>query len=159
MFHNRKEKIPPDMGKHTILVVDDIIHNRILLTSIIKKNGFTSFEAENGKIALDIINSKPIDLVFMDIEMPIMDGLETTQYIRNHLQYPKNNIPIIAVTAHYSETALERFTNTGFSEILVKPYNAKEIELLLHYYLVPARKLHIFQVFDKKASKTRLSKS
>ena len=83
-----------------ILVVDDIYTNRYLLSELIKLTGNEAIIAENGEQAIEILKSQEIHMVFMDIEMPVMNGIETTQYIRNELSAPLNGLPIIALTAH-----------------------------------------------------------
>ncbi len=70
------------MRKLNILIVDDIFTNRLLLSELIKTLGHSSVQAENGKEALDYFENNDIDLILMDIEMPVMNGLETCQQIR-----------------------------------------------------------------------------
>ncbi|MDA3868279.1 MAG: response regulator [Salinivirgaceae bacterium] len=104
---------------HKILIVDDIVINRILLVELIKKLGYNYAQASNGREALNCIESDKIDLVLMDIEMPVMNGIETTQHIRENL---KSNLPIIALTAHNPEDFFETFEQGGFDDLITKPY-------------------------------------
>jgi CheY-like chemotaxis protein len=64
----------------------------------------------------------------MDIEMPIMNGIETTQYIRDKLPYPKNALPVIALTAHNPELFFEDYSDVGFDELITKPYSVEKIK-------------------------------
>ena len=73
----------------TLLIVDDIIMNRMLLKEITSEFVRNIREAENGEQAIEILKKEKIDLIFMDIEMPVMNGLETTRYIRNNMEPPK----------------------------------------------------------------------
>lgn len=107
---------------YRILIVDDIFVNRLLLKEMVKKFCKSCFEAQNGKEALEILAREEIDVVLMDIEMPVMNGLETTKYIREKFTYPKKNIPIIALTAHNPSMLFADFNDTGFSQLLTKPY-------------------------------------
>ena len=66
-------------------------------------------------------------MIFMDIEMPVMNGIETTQYIRNELSAPLNGIPIIALTAHNPDLFFEDFSDIGFDELVTKPYSIEKI--------------------------------
>ena len=66
-------------------------------------------------------------MIFMDIEMPIMNGIETTQYIRQEMAPPKNGLPIIALTAHNPELFFEDFSDVGFDELITKPYSVEKI--------------------------------
>ena len=70
---------------YKILIVDDIVINRMLLAELIKKLGYKYSQASNGQEALEKLKTDQIDLVLMDIEMPVMNGIETTKYIRENL--------------------------------------------------------------------------
>jgi CheY-like chemotaxis protein len=110
-----------------ILVVDDIYTNRYLLSELIKLTGHEAISAENGEQAIEILKSQKIHMVFMDIEMPVMNGIETTQYIRNKMDAPLNAIPIIALTAHNPELFFEDYSDVGFDELVTKPYSVEKI--------------------------------
>jgi len=116
---------------YTCLIVDDIFMNRILLKEIVKGLCPIIFEADNGKTAIELLQTKKIDLVFMDIEMPIMNGLETTKYIRNRLPYPLNELPVIAITAYNPEDFFDDYKNAGFSQLLTKPYSFTKIQKVI----------------------------
>ncbi len=110
-----------------ILVVDDIYTNRYLLSELIQLTGNEVILAENGEEAIKILNSQEIHMVFMDIEMPVMNGVETTQYIRNELPPPLNAIPVIALTAHNPELFFDDYSDAGFDELVTKPYSVEKI--------------------------------
>ena len=67
------------------------------------------------------------DLVLMDIEMPVMNGLEATRYIREQLPSPKCYTPVIALTAHNPKIFFDDYQDVGFSQLLTKPYSVKKI--------------------------------
>ena len=115
------------MDSIRILIVDDIFTNRLLLSELIKSTGNEVVQVENGEEAIEIIKKEEIHLVFMDIEMPVMNGIETCNYIRNEMQYPLNAIPIIALTAHNPDLFFEDYTDVGFDEIITKPYSVDKI--------------------------------
>jgi CheY-like chemotaxis protein len=114
-----------------ILVVDDIYTNRYLLSELIKLTGNQAVEAENGQEAIDILRAEEIHMVFMDIEMPVMNGVETTQYIRNELPSPLNAITVIALTAHNPELFFEDYSDAGFDELITKPYSVEKIRAII----------------------------
>jgi CheY-like chemotaxis protein len=116
------------MAKLRILVVDDIFTNRYLLSELIKLTGNIVVLAENGEEAIRILENEEIHLVFMDIEMPVMNGIETTHYIRNEMPSPKNALPVIALTAHNPELFFEDFADVGFDELITKPYSVEKIK-------------------------------
>jgi len=119
------------MKKLNILIVDDIFTNRLLLSELIKTLGHDSFQAENGKEAIELLEVHDIDLVLMDIEMPVMNGIETCEYIRKEMAPSKSVISVVALTAHNPSLFFEDFSDAGFDELLTKPYSLdKIIELI-----------------------------
>lgn len=115
----------------TILIVDDIFMNRLLLKEIAKKMNLHSLEAPNGKEALDILRSEKVDVVLMDIEMPVMNGIETTRYIRQRLPQPKRGVPVVAITAHNPSEFLEHYHSIGFTQLMSKPYTIDKMMQVL----------------------------
>ena len=115
------------MKKYNFLIVDDIFINRLLLKEIIQELCGELREAANGKEAIDIIKSENIDIVLMDIEMPVMNGVETTKFIRSEMPYPKNILPIIALTAHNPDDFFESYQNAGFNQLITKPYSLTKV--------------------------------
>lgn len=116
------------MSKPNLLIVDDIFVNRILLSEIANDIGCSYKVANNGKEAIDKLMEFEFDIVLMDIEMPVMNGLETTKYIRTELDEKLSKIPIIALTAHNPNDFFEEFNSAGFDELLTKPYLMSKIQ-------------------------------
>jgi CheY-like chemotaxis protein len=110
-----------------ILVVDDIYTNRYLLSELVRLTGNEPVIAENGEQAIEILRQQEIHMVFMDIEMPVMNGIEATRYIRNEMEAPLNAIPVIALTAHNPEMIFEDYSDIGFNEVVTKPYSVEKI--------------------------------
>ena len=123
------------MASLKILVVDDIFTNRYLLSELIKLTGNEAVLAENGEEALEKLKTEEIEMIFMDIEMPVMNGIETTQYIRKELPAPLNMIPIIALTAHNPELFFEDYSEVGFDELITKPYSVEKIKEKIQQHL------------------------
>lgn len=114
-----------------ILIVDDIFVNRLLLKEIVKKINHQSIEVQNGKEAIDVLQREKIDLILMDIEMPIMNGIETTKYIREKMPSPIKYVPIIATTAHNPADFFDDFHEVGFDQLMTKPYSIEKITKVL----------------------------
>jgi CheY-like chemotaxis protein len=114
-----------------VLVVDDIFANRLLLSEIIQDLGFECVEASNGKEAVDELEKIDFDVVLMDIEMPVMNGIETVRHIRNNMGSPKNQVPIIALTAHNPSLFFDDYSDVGFTNLLTKPYSIDKITGIL----------------------------
>jgi CheY-like chemotaxis protein len=118
-----------------IIVADDHYVNRLLVLEILKSLGHDYIEAENGLQALEALEMhNDIDLVLMDIEMPIMGGFEAMKHIREKLAYPKREVPIIALTAHNPGMFVQECSDSGFNEMLGKPYSIEKIAELLNDY-------------------------
>jgi CheY-like chemotaxis protein len=124
------------MAKLKVIITDDIFANRLLLSEILEDLGHEYFLAQNGKEAVDELISGIYDLVLMDIEMPIMNGVEATKYIREQLAAPKNQIPVIALTAHNPKLFFDDYKDVGFTKLLTKPYSVAKIKELLNTFNV-----------------------
>ncbi|MBF0437285.1 MAG: response regulator [Magnetococcales bacterium] len=113
-----------------ILLVEDLINNQKLATTILERAGHTVILANNGREALDFLAINSVDLILMDLNMPNMNGYETTRMIRHEENAGscKINIPIIAVTALATQSEEKKCLEAGMNGYLRKPYH--EIELL-----------------------------
>lgn len=101
-----------------ILVVDDMFPNRLLLKEVLETKGINVVEAENGREAIEILEkTDDIDLVLMDIQMPGLNGYQTTELIRKF----NNNISIIAVSADALQEHIEKALKSGMNDYVTKP--------------------------------------
>ena len=124
-----QEQVSTIETKMKILAAEDHPVNRKLLTTFLKQFNSEVFEAENGKEALDIIKSHPdIDMIFMDIQMPIINGIESTIEIRK-LAY--DGI-IIACTANTDTNDFEEYQKAGMNDILIKPFKKQDIQNMIN---------------------------
>ncbi|WP_232090645.1 ATP-binding protein [Billgrantia diversa] len=119
-----------------VLVVDDNAINRRLLRELLQRPGLELIEADSGEEALAMAEGRSFQLVLMDIRMPGMDGVETTQALRR-LGGHWSSCPVIAVTAHAHDSERERLQASGMQEILVKPVDSNRLEAVLHRHLGP----------------------
>lgn len=117
-----------------ILIVEDDQLNQIVISNMLKKMGSYVEITESGKEAIDLMNKSSFDAVLMDIQLPHMDGLRTTEIIRKNEQVSGKHIPIIAVTAHALKGDKERFISSGMDEYISKPIDMKELHKLLSKY-------------------------
>ncbi len=115
------------LGKLKILLVEDIPINQYLAQTILHDFGFESDTAENGKIAIELLENNDYDIVLMDLMMPEMNGFETTEYIRKKMRPDKSCIPIIALTADVTKTDVERCNEVGMNEYVSKPINETDL--------------------------------
>lgn len=114
-----------------MLVVDDWPDNVVLLQEYLELLGCEYDFAENGEKAVELVREQTYAAVFMDIEMPVMNGIEATQEIRTVLPAPANQTPVIAISAHHIDYLNERKTESGFTDFMPKPYTLVKLETLL----------------------------
>lgn len=107
-------------SKKTILIVDDDLTNRLVLRALIGELGFDSIEVENGQEAVDALDQSHIDIILMDVMMPVMNGYESAKIIKSRQQ---RFIPIIFLTAMTDENSLAKCIEAGGDDFLTKPYN------------------------------------
>ena len=115
------------MPRHEIkiLLAEDNPINRKLIVALIEKKGWAVVAVENGLEAVNILDkSNGFDVILMDIQMPVMDGIEATRRIRGKEKW--KDIPIIALTAHALKGDREKFLEAGMNDYLSKPLNYKE---------------------------------
>lgn len=110
-----------------ILVVEDNKQNQLLAVSVLEKMGHSVKAAENGRVALNILNEMSFDLILMDLMMPEMSGYETTAHIRQREAGTKLHIPIIAVTADAMPGVREKCLEAGMDGYLTKPFQSDEL--------------------------------
>ncbi len=117
-----------------ILLVDDDMRNVFALSKILKERGMEIIKAENGKSALDMLNTHPdIDLVLMDIMMPEMDGYEAMKRIR--LQAKFKQLPVIAITAKAMKDDKQKCIDAGANDYITKPINVEQLLSLMRVWL------------------------
>jgi signal transduction histidine kinase/HPt (histidine-containing phosphotransfer) domain-containing protein len=141
-----------------ILLVEDNPVNRNLAQHVLEKDGHQVITAENGALALEILaRNTRIDLVLMDVQMPRMDGLETTMAIRKRERFTGEHVPIIALTAHAMAGDRERCLEAGMDSYLVKPIRpATLLEAIDHLQLAPAERPHAESVDKVVLDRTAL---
>lgn len=110
-----------------VLVVEDNNFNKLLIKNILLGWKANVDMADNGQIAVDMLRNKKYDIVLMDIQMPVMDGYQATEYIRHQLTAPQNEVPIIAVTAHATLTERERCEKSGMNDFVSKPLESEKL--------------------------------
>jgi PAS domain S-box-containing protein len=116
-------EVVPEIKKIKILAVEDVALNQLLLKITIDEFGFEADFAENGKVAIEKLQSDDTyDIVLMDLQMPEMNGLEATDYIRNKMNL---KIPIIALTADVTMEDLEKCKAIGMNDHVSKPIDEK----------------------------------
>ncbi len=121
--------------KFNIIIAEDHPINRKILVSFLKKLGYSPFEAENGKQVIKIISQHDnINLIFMDIQMPVLDGLETTKQIRANGYKGL----IIACTANNDISDINEYKRLGMDDVVVKPFKVQTIKDIIKKWEISA---------------------
>lgn len=124
-----------DQESHiSILVVDDNDLGRFTMLALLEALNIKAIEADNGKKAIECATTEHIDLILMDIQMPIMDGITTTRILREMAL----TTPIIAMTAHSLEDLNGEFNQAGFTTYLQKPIEIDNLYTALKQWLPPS---------------------
>lgn len=123
-----------------ILLVEDCDANILVATAYLEEFGYRYTVANNGQQALHLIKTQPFDLVLMDVQMPGIDGLEATHFIREWEKYEgAKRLPIIGVTAHALNTDRQRCIDMGMDDYISKPFHPDEFKSKLEKQLQPTR--------------------
>jgi len=138
------EPVIPEATAHyrdtRVLVVEDQPINRMIVEELLQEMGIEVVLAENGQDALQILDrlaADAFDLVFMDLQMPVMDGLTTTRKIREQPAHAR--LPIIALTAHTMQHEKEAALAAGMNDHLSKPFEVQAMRRILARWIAPAK--------------------
>ncbi len=116
-----------------ILVVEDNMINQLIMEELLIKTDADISMADNGQIAVDMTQKESFDLILMDMQMPVMDGIQATKVIRE--SFPVDSLPIIAVTANAMKEDKDKGFAVGLNDYLTKPIDPHNLMLVLHHWL------------------------
>ncbi|MEA1051531.1 PAS domain S-box protein [Lamprobacter modestohalophilus] len=126
-----EQSAPPRLAGRRLLLVEDNSLNREVATALLEKTGARVIEAHNGREALERLAEQPVDLVLMDLQMPVMDGFEASRRIR--VQHPE--LPILALSAAVMDDDRARAKAAGMNGHLAKPIDKQTLFRLLETWL------------------------
>lgn len=107
--------------------MEDNSINRLIVTNILENSGAQVYLVDNGLECIQTVKLEPFDIILMDIHMPIMDGVEATQIIRNDSDETIANIPIIALTANVMKDDITRYLSIGMNAHVAKPIKTQKL--------------------------------
>lgn len=116
------DTLTTDLKNIRVLVVEDVPLNQLLMRTLLDDYGFGCDIAVNGKVAIEKMETNVYDIILMDLQMPVMNGFEATDYIRNTL---KSKIPIIALTADVTTVDLAKCMSVGMNDYISKPVDER----------------------------------
>ncbi len=132
-----------------ILLAEDNVVNQLLVNDLIASWGATIDIVDNGEIAIIKLKQNDYDVVLMDVQMPVVNGLEATEIIRKECNPPLNNIPIIAMTANAIKSDNEKYLSIGMNDCITKPFNPLDLNKKIWQYLAPEKRLQAKQDSEK----------
>jgi len=128
--------VGPDHRAHSILLAEDNEINALLAVTLLEEAGYTVECARNGAEALAAVRARPFDLILMDVQMPVMDGLEATRAIRA-LGEPASRTPIVSMTANAMARDRDACREAGMDDFVDKPINPEAFLRVIARYLEP----------------------
>jgi two-component system, sensor histidine kinase and response regulator len=133
-----------------ILLVEDNAVNQKLAARLLEKRGHLVELAWNGKEALAALEKQSFDLIFMDVQMPEMDGFQATAAIRQDEKTSGQHLPIVAMTAHAMEGDRERCLEAGMDNYLSKPIGLEKLDELLKCFLAEDSGLAVIETANEQ---------
>lgn len=124
-------------GRLRILVVEDNAVNQLFAVRTLEKAGHEAIVAGNGKVALELLENGRFDVVLMDVQMPVMDGYQTTAHIRESERATHRHQPIIAMTSHAMKGDREHCLKMGMDDYISKPFQGRELSQVIAEVLEP----------------------
>lgn len=119
--------IPEEIQNFKMLIVDDEEYNRLLFKTILDRWKVNHQEVSNGMEALELLKSNHFDLLFMDERMPGIDGLRATQVIRNEMNIPETEMPVICISAATVNEDWQKYSQAGMNAFLQKPFTEETL--------------------------------
>lgn len=142
-----RRRAAPGPSRPVILVVDDDPINRRVAAQMLAMMGCDACQAANGAAAIEVCRTRSIDLVLMDVAMPVMDGYEASRHIRAGERLHGRRMPILGLSAHTGDEDRRDGLAAGMDEYLAKPINSRQLSLVLQRYL-PGRVREIAEQDD-----------
>lgn len=130
--------IPGELVSAIVLVVDDVAINRKLMEGQLSKAGYQVITAENGQEAVNAALDTAIDIILMDLQMPVMDGLEATRAIRQCGNPDVEGVPILGLTANLTPEKESECLQAGMNSVVAKPIDATSLRATLNSLLTGA---------------------
>lgn len=119
------------MEKKKLLIVDDQNGIRVLLVEVFNSEGYQTFQASNGKLAIEIVKTEKPDLVLLDMKIPGMDGLD----ILKHIRQVDPGLKVIMMTAYGELDMIKEATDLGALMHFTKPFDIDELRIAVNHYL------------------------
>ncbi len=152
----RKKESSQAVDTLNVLVFEDNPLNQWLIKKRLKSWGCTFFITEHAVEGLQILEDEPIDVVFMDLHMPVVDGYEITRRIRANKQQRISQVPVVALTADFTVKDKEKASNDGINDFILKPYTPEALlDKLIQYGFTKPESTHFQGTLEDKEKHTQ----
>ena len=111
------------MSQKRVLIAEDSSVIQNLARKILEFQNYEITSVKNGEQVLQILEQETFDILLLDINMPVMDGMECVKKVREHTDKKKASVPVVAITGNAKNYSEEEFKAAGFNDVLVKPLN------------------------------------
>ena len=129
---------------YKILLAEDFAPSRKIMSEILNALGYEYETASNGFDVIFALKDNDFDMILLDLQMPMLDGFETLEHIRRNLSYPKNIIPVIAMTGRdYASELNQTYKEEGFDGVIEKPFSLDSLDMLLKSVLEEKEKIMV----------------
>ena len=126
------------MKDKTILVIEDVPMNMVLVTDLLEYNGCHVLQAETAEVGIELARKRSPDLILMDISLPGIDGLEATRILKEDPL--TRDVPVVALTAHAMKGDDEKALRAGCSGFITKPIDTRHFIEIVAGYLSPVKR-------------------
>ena len=120
-----------------VLIVDDMLANRIILASLLASSGVASDQVATGKECLQLCSEKDYDLILLDHRMPDLDGIDTFIRLKEIFENKKRSVPVVCHTTEEGRKNINLYKAAGFADVLLKPIDPKQLSEILLTYITP----------------------
>ena len=127
--------MPPEISTKTVLIAEDSSVILNLTRKILELQKYKIVLARNGGEVIKQLEANPVDCVLMDINIPVMDGMECTRAIRRHADPAINQLPVIAITGNSNNYSMEQFREAGVTDYLPKPLDFDALVRVVKQYV------------------------
>ena len=128
-----EERLAAAGASPVVMLVEDFADTREMMRRVLESGGCRVLEAANGQEAIELAQRERLDLILMDLNMPILDGFTATLRIREY--EPTRDVPVVAVTAFDTAEFRAAATAVGCSEYIVKPLDFERLSSILRHFL------------------------
>ena len=144
----RGDEAQTDLSAFRVLLVEDNENNAFIASRYFKRWKLKFDHATNGQEALDKLWTKSYDLVLMDVQMPVMDGLEATRKIRQLREEKFSNLPILVLSAEITDDLRRRLDTAGANDYILKPFKPRNFRKMLVKYLLKSENPQPMSEYD-----------